>query len=78
MTDGTAAAFADGYAHKLLASPIASMIASKHILHEQRREELDNVLKMEGTAQVAMRQTKDHKEGILAFVEKRKPEFKGQ
>lgn len=78
VDDGTASAYAQGYANKLLASPIVSMIASKHILHEQRREELDNVLKMESAAQVAMRKTKDHTEGIRAFVEKRKPEFKGQ
>ncbi|CAM3178476.1 enoyl-CoA hydratase [Filibacter tadaridae] len=78
VADGQAAAFAQGYAQKLLAAPIASMIATKHILHEQKTAELENVLAMESEAQVKMRKTEDHLEGIQAFVAKRKPEFKGK
>lgn len=68
----------EAFAHKLLASPVAAMIASKHILHTQKTAELENVLKMESEAQVAMRKTADHLEGIHAFVEKRKPAFAGK
>ncbi len=75
--DGIATKYADGYAQKLLASPIASMMATKKILHAQQIDELENVLKMESEAQVSMRQTADHKEGIMAFVQKRQPVFKG-
>ena len=75
---GKAEEHGDAFAHKLLASPIAAMIATKKILHEQKTAELENVLKMEGEAQMAMRKTADHQEGIKAFVEKRKPEFKGK
>ncbi|MBE1554921.1 enoyl-CoA hydratase [Sporosarcina limicola] len=77
VADGQSVVHAEAYATKLLAAPITSMIASKNILHEQKKAELENVLKMENEAQVAMRKTGDHLEGIQAFVQKRKPEFKG-
>lgn len=64
-------------ANQLLASPIVAMIASKKILQEQKIAELELVLKMEKEAQIAMRQTADHLEGIQAFIGKRKPKFKG-
>ncbi|MFZ0578624.1 MAG: enoyl-CoA hydratase, partial [Psychrobacillus psychrotolerans] len=35
-------------------------------------------LEKEAVTQSAMRRTEDHLEGIKAFVEKRKPEFKGR
>jgi 2-(1,2-epoxy-1,2-dihydrophenyl)acetyl-CoA isomerase len=75
---GKGAEHGEAFAHKLLASPIAAMIASKNILHAQKTAELESVLAMESEAQVAMRKTADHLEGIQAFVGKRKPEFTGK
>lgn len=75
---GTGGERGEAFAHKLLASPIAAMIASKNILHAQKTKELESVLAMESEAQVAMRKTADHLEGIQAFVGKRKPEFIGK
>lgn len=78
VPDGTVGQAAEGLAAKFLSAPIAAMIASKKILHEQKIGELENVLRMESEQQVAMRQTEDHMEGITAFVEKRKPVFQGK
>ncbi|WP_432360707.1 enoyl-CoA hydratase [Sporosarcina sp. UB5] len=78
VPDGAVSQAADVLAQKFLAAPIAAMLASKKILHEQKIAELENVLRMESEMQVAMRQTEDHLEGIKAFVEKRKPEFIGK
>jgi 2-(1,2-epoxy-1,2-dihydrophenyl)acetyl-CoA isomerase len=64
-------------AAKFLMSPIKAMIASKQILHTQHVHELERVLTLESSAQSAMRRSEDHLEGIKAFVEKRKPAFKG-
>ncbi|MDN4608575.1 enoyl-CoA hydratase [Sporosarcina highlanderae] len=78
VPDGTVGQAAEGLAMKFLSAPIAAMIASKKILHEQKIGELENVLRMESEQQVAMRKTEDHMEGINAFVQKRKPVFQGK
>jgi len=75
---GMAGATSDALAVQLLNSPIAAMMATKKILHAQKTAELNAVLKMESEAQIAMRETKDHLEGIMSFVEKRKPSFIGE
>ncbi|MHA6260712.1 enoyl-CoA hydratase [Sporosarcina sp. CAU 1771] len=75
---GKSEEFAEGLVHKLLTSPITSMIATKKILHDQKFAELESVLAMESETQVNMRLTEDHLEGIQAFVEKRKPQFTGK
>ncbi|WP_339254130.1 enoyl-CoA hydratase [Sporosarcina sp. FSL W8-0480] len=78
VPDGTIGQSAEALAAKFLSAPIAAMLASKKILHEQKIGELENVLRMESEQQVAMRKTEDHMEGITAFVEKRKPVFQGK
>ena len=78
VAEGKSAEHAEIFAHKLLASPISAMIATKKILHEKKTQELISILEMESEAQMAMRKTADHQEGIRAFVEKRKPTFTGK
>ncbi|WP_342543063.1 enoyl-CoA hydratase [Paenisporosarcina sp. FSL H8-0542] len=75
--EGKAYDHAELSAAKFLSAPLKAMIASKQILHTQHVHELERVLALESTSQSAMRRTKDHLEGIQAFVEKRKPIFKG-
>ncbi|MET0787356.1 MAG: enoyl-CoA hydratase [Paenisporosarcina sp.] len=76
--EGKAYEQAENMAVKLLASPVKAMIATKQILHTQHVHELERILALESTSQVAMRKSKDHLEGIQAFVEKRKPQFQGE
>ncbi|MFC9542060.1 enoyl-CoA hydratase [Lysinibacillus sp. KCTC 33748] len=76
--DGTVFAITDQLVGKMLASPIASMITTKKILHAQNLPQLESILSMEAAGQEAMRKTTDHLEGIHAFVEKRAPAFVGK
>ncbi|MFF2755729.1 enoyl-CoA hydratase [Psychrobacillus sp. NPDC058041] len=77
-TDGLGWSTALSYAQRLFESPISAMIASKEILHANQVKELELILEKEAVKQTAMRNTIDHIEGINAFVEKRKPEFRGE
>ncbi len=58
--------------------PMQAMIRTKKILAETKRPQLLKILELEKGSQFVMRQTEDHQEGIKAFVEKRKPVFKGK
>nr|WP_111439605.1 enoyl-CoA hydratase [Psychrobacillus insolitus] len=77
-SDGLGWATATSYAQKLLESATASLIASKEILHAGQIKELEMILQKEAVTQSTLRKSVDHKEGITAFVEKRKPAFKGE
>ncbi|MDM5226718.1 enoyl-CoA hydratase [Cytobacillus sp. NJ13] len=68
----------DAKLSKWLNSPTEAMIKTKKILADKNRPLLLKVLELEKLGQHKMRQTDDHKEGIQAFIEKRKPVFKGK
>ncbi|NRD78349.1 enoyl-CoA hydratase [Bacillus sp. BRMEA1] len=58
--------------------PVQAMIKTKKILAEKNRPQLLKILELEKHGQQKMRETKDHQEGIRAFLEKRKPNFIGK
>lgn len=75
--EGKAFEHAEDYVRDLLRSPLRAKLESKNILHSLKLGELETVLQMEAESQSKMRKSDDHLEGIQAFVEKRKPNFKG-
>ncbi|ULT58061.1 enoyl-CoA hydratase [Neobacillus drentensis] len=61
-----------------LSRPVQAMIKTKKIMAEENRPQLLKVLELEKYGQQKMRETLDHREGIRAFLEKRKPKFIGK
>lgn len=64
---------------KTLASmPARGIALTKKLLNGSFTNDLDAQLSAEAFAQETAGQTQDHFEGVVAFIEKRKPVFKGQ
>ncbi|MCA1056488.1 enoyl-CoA hydratase [Rossellomorea aquimaris] len=66
------------YISQCLKAPTKAMLKTKEVYVSLNKERLQHALELEKEGQWLMRQTGDHQEGITAFVEKRKPEFKGR
>jgi len=65
-------------AAQLLENSPASLQATKKLLSSYTREQLDRQIKRAVQGNAAIRQTADFKEGITAFLEKRKPTWTGK
>lgn len=61
----------------LLHAPLQAMLETKTIYTKQSLPRLQQILELEKNAQRRMRVSQDHREGIRAFLEKRKPQFTG-
>jgi enoyl-CoA hydratase len=69
---------AHAYAHLLLKRAPQSLGLAKKILNLVGNVDQTTAVVMEGLAQSILLRTEDHQEGLRAFREKRKPQFKGR
>ena len=62
-------------AAKIAANPGAVMRMTKRLLREGERSSLETLLELSAGYQAIAHKTADHQEAVMAFVEKRKPQF---
>lgn len=65
-------------ATKLANMPTKALGMIKELLNQSMTNDLDAQLAMESKYQIEAAQSDDYAEGVAAFIEKRKPEFKGK
>lgn len=68
---------ATALAQKLASLPGRGLALTKRLLNESFENDLNAQLEAEAFAQETAGRTKDHYEGVVAFIEKRKPKFTG-
>jgi 2-(1,2-epoxy-1,2-dihydrophenyl)acetyl-CoA isomerase len=72
--DNAVAEFAGNYAK----APTKSIGLIKKMLNKGERSSLDDILEYEAYCQEIAGRSEDYREGVNAFLEKRKPDFKGK
>ena len=65
-------------AERLAAAPVLAIGHMKQALYERLETQLDSMMQHEVEAQTKCFESEDCKEGLKAFLEKRKPSFKGK
>ena len=76
--EGEALSAALTYAKALAQGPSVAIDLGRRFVHKSLTSTLDEMLDYEAIASVITAATDDAKEGTSSFIEKRKPEFKGQ
>ena len=65
-------------ATRLASLPARGLALTKRLLNQSYDNTLEQQLEAEAFAQETAGLTEDHYEGVVAFIEKRKPTFKGK
>jgi 2-(1,2-epoxy-1,2-dihydrophenyl)acetyl-CoA isomerase len=65
-------------ADQLAQMPTQALAYTKQLLNQSASNSLDQQLTLESKLQIASAQSEDYAEGVAAFIEKRKPNFKGK
>ncbi len=65
-------------AYKMAQMPTKALGLTKRLLNASITNDLDTQLEMESKLQIQSAQSEDYAEGVSAFIEKRKPVFKGR
>lgn len=78
VRDETFAGRVEELATTLATKPTRALALTKHAILSGETETLDSQLELEADLQAAAASTEDAREGIAAFREKRKPQFKGR
>jgi 2-(1,2-epoxy-1,2-dihydrophenyl)acetyl-CoA isomerase len=77
LADEDLDAFVASWAARLVASPPIALAQSKRMLNNAMNVTMEQALDDEGAAQTVNFGTKDTPEAIIAFMEKREPNFRG-
>ena len=78
VEEGKALDAAMEYARRFAGAPSVAVDLARRFVHKSLTAKLDEMLDHEAAAAVLSAHTHDAPEGTAAFVEKRKPEFKGR
>ena len=78
VADDQLDAFVDDWARRLAAGPPIAVAMTKRLLNNSLNVTMEEALDDEGMAQTVNFGTSDTPEAIMAFVQKRSPEFKGR
>jgi 2-(1,2-epoxy-1,2-dihydrophenyl)acetyl-CoA isomerase len=78
VEDDTLDAEVDGIASKFASLPPLGLVATKEMIRSSWQHGLDEELDRQAAAMRRLGFTEDYREGVAAFIEKRKPNFSGR